>query len=77
MGNGKDWGNLIRIIRAKFGLTQEQFAAKLGVTFASVNRWENGRVTPSRLALRQIEDLLRVLDSEGGALLAEYFENSA
>ncbi|MCL2000565.1 MAG: helix-turn-helix domain-containing protein [Planctomycetes bacterium] len=69
----KDWSQVIRMVRARHGMTQEQFAAKLGVTFASVNRWENGRVTPSRLALRQIEDLLRGLDSDGCALLVEYF----
>ena len=77
MTGNKDWGNLIRAIRAKYGMTQEQFAAKLGVTFASVNRWENGRVTPSRLALRQIEGLLRGMASEGRDLLMEYFENGA
>lgn len=39
------------------GLTQEQFAAKVGVTFSTVNRWENGKGTPSPLALRRIEEL--------------------
>jgi DNA-binding transcriptional regulator YiaG len=28
-------------IRLEMGLTQEQFAAKLGVSFPTVNRWEN------------------------------------
>jgi len=34
-------GGLIREFRLLTGLTQEQFAAYLGVTYATVNRWEN------------------------------------
>jgi DNA-binding transcriptional regulator YiaG len=47
----------IRELRAKLGLTQEQFAAKVGVTWSTVNRWENGRGRPSPLAMRQIKQL--------------------
>lgn len=46
---------MIRKLRAQLGLTQEQFAAKVGVTWSTVNRWENGRGMPSPLAMRQIE----------------------
>ena len=48
---------MIRKLRAKLGLTQEQFAAKVGVTWSTVNRWENGRGKPSPLAMRRIEEL--------------------
>jgi DNA-binding transcriptional regulator YiaG len=48
---------MIRDLRAKLGLTQEQFAAKVGVTWSTVNRWENGRGCPSPLARRRIEEL--------------------
>lgn len=34
---------MIRDLRDKRGLTQEEFAAKVGITFSTVNRWENGR----------------------------------
>ena len=37
------------------GLSQEELAHALGVSFATVNRWENGRTAPSKLALRQFE----------------------
>ena len=50
---------LIRNLRTKLGLTQEQFAAKVGVTWSTVNRWENGRGRPSPLAMKQIQELLR------------------
>ena len=36
-------GGLIREFCLLTGLTQEQFAAYLGVTYGTVNRWENGR----------------------------------
>ncbi|MDK2407795.1 helix-turn-helix transcriptional regulator [Aphanizomenon sp. PH219] len=36
-------GELIREFRLLTGLTQEQFAAYLGVTYGTVNRWENER----------------------------------
>ena len=55
--NEKDLMKIIRDLRTKWGLSQEQFAAKVGVTFSTVNRWENGRGTPSPLAMRRIEEL--------------------
>ena len=33
--------------RRKSGMTQEQAALKLGCSFHSINRWENGRACPS------------------------------
>ena len=64
---------LVRELRQRLDLTQEKFAAKLGVTFPTINRWENGRAKPSPLAMRQIEDLLREMGDEGSDLLDEYF----
>ncbi len=54
-----DMVQLVRELRQRLDLTQEKFAAKLGVTFPTINRWENRRAKPSPLALMQIEDLLR------------------
>ncbi len=55
-------GKIIRDLRLLFGLTQEQFAAKLGVTFSTINRWENGRSKPSPLAMKKIEEMLIEMD---------------
>jgi len=52
----------IKELREKLGLTQEQFAAKVGVTFSTVNRWESGRSKPSPLAMRQIMELMECTD---------------
>ena len=35
--------------RTVLHLSQQALAQKLGVSFATVNRWENGHCTPSRL----------------------------
>ena len=49
-----DFSERVKRLRSKSGLTQLQFAARMGVSFASVNRWENGQSRPSRLAWQQI-----------------------
>jgi len=64
---------LIRQLRERMGLTQEKCAAKLGVTFPTLNRWENGRAKPSPLALKQIENLARELGDPGEDLWRECF----
>ena len=53
----KDIPKMIRKLRTALGLTQEQFAAKIGVTVSTANRWENGKGTPSPLAMLRIEEL--------------------
>ncbi len=76
MQTDKDLRRLVRSLRERLGLTQERFAVKLGVTFASVNRWENGRARPSRLAMKQIEEQLREMGKQGSDLLDEYFPDA-
>ncbi len=64
---------LVRELRGLTGLTQEKFAAKLGVTFPTISRWENDRAKPSPLALEKIESLLHGLGDKGKALHRTYF----
>ncbi len=47
----------IRTLRHNLGLTQEEFAHRLGITVATVNRWENGHNSPTRLARKALVDL--------------------
>lgn len=65
-------GLLIQEIRQSMGLTQEEFAVIIGVTFPTVNRWENGHTKPSKLAVQQIEALLEKLGEGGRKILAKY-----
>jgi putative transcriptional regulator len=68
-----DIPRLVRDLRGRMGLTQEKFAAKLGVTFPTINRWENGRAKPSPLAIQRLEGLLRSMGEKGVDLLKQYF----
>ena len=47
----------LRAIRAKLNLTQEQLAERLGVSFATVNRWEGGSNMPQKAAREAIAAL--------------------
>ncbi|PSB03210.1 transcriptional regulator [Merismopedia glauca CCAP 1448/3] len=75
-------GKLIRKLRQLTQLNQSQFAAVLGVSFGTINRWENGHMQPSSLALRQIRSLAEALSysssetvrDESQRLLTQYFE---
>ncbi|WP_245916025.1 helix-turn-helix domain-containing protein [Merismopedia glauca] len=59
----------IRALRQELNLTQEQFAAELGVTFPTVNRWENGKTKPSPIAQRLIQIRLKDMGLRGQKLL--------
>lgn len=41
---------LIKQIRTCLNVSQTEFAEQLTVTFTTVNRWENGRAVPNKLA---------------------------
>ena len=54
--------DLIKKIRSHMNMNQTEFAEQLNVTFATVNRWENGRALPNRLAQDKIYDLCKEYD---------------
>jgi len=67
--NSNDFPARIRQLRVKYGLTQIRLAELMGVSFATVNRWENGQSKPSRLAWQKILQIERFgLDSINGSL---------
>ncbi len=57
----------LHAVRAKLDLTQEQLAERLGVAFATVNRWEGGVTMPQRAARTAIA----ALAAEAGVDTAE------
>ncbi|MBD1995134.1 helix-turn-helix transcriptional regulator [Leptolyngbya sp. FACHB-541] len=65
-------GKLVRELRQLTALSQEQFAALLGVAYSTINRWENGHVQPSLLALKQIKALLEEIHRSSSGEKQEY-----
>jgi len=73
LNHGIDIPRLVRELRRRTGLSQVKFAAKLGVSFPTINRWENGHARPSSLAMLRIEELVRSMGNNGDDLLKQYF----
>ena len=48
---------LIKELRERLDLTQEQFAQKVGVTYSTVNHWENGKRVPQPFLVRRLLEL--------------------
>ncbi len=46
----------IKKIRLSAILTQEEFAKEVGVSFATVNRWETGKAKPTIKAMKLIDE---------------------
>lgn len=54
---GLQYAGLREEFRRRRGLTQEEVARELGVTFATVNAWENGRRRPMPLLARRLAEI--------------------
>jgi len=52
-------GNIARLRRER-GLTQEELAASLGITYQAVSKWETGQTMPDLALLPKLAGLLRV-----------------
>jgi len=46
-----DFPSVVKYVREKKGISQEDLARAINVSFASINRWENGENRPNKLAL--------------------------
>jgi len=55
----------VKEIRRQLSLSQEDLARALGISFATVNRWENGRVKPSKLARAQLDNYCAKMTRQG------------
>ncbi|VGO19398.1 helix-turn-helix domain-containing protein [Pontiella sulfatireligans] len=62
-----NFGAHVKTVRSQLKLSQEDFAHALGVSFATVNRWENGKTSPSKLAKKQFVSFCKE-QREKGAL---------
>ena len=66
--------SIIKRQRAKLGLTQSELAAKVGVTEATISRWESGQISNMRRS--KIAALARALEISPSALIDGGFESS-
>ncbi|WP_290146241.1 helix-turn-helix domain-containing protein, partial [uncultured Dubosiella sp.] len=57
-------GNVIKKYRENKGMTQEEMAARLGVTAPAVNKWERGKTLPDVALLAPIARLLGITTDE-------------
>lgn len=57
-----DYAKMIKALREKMTLSQTEFAEVLGVSFASVNRWETGKHEPTIKIKRKLKALFREYD---------------
>ena len=53
---------LIKQIREHLNTSQIELAERLNVTFATVNRWENGRAVPNKLAQTKLYEICKEND---------------
>jgi len=62
-----DYPATIIKVRAKLNLSQAELAEMLSVSFASVNRWENGKYEPTRL----VKEKIRLICEENNIQMEE------
>lgn len=51
-----DYPQMIKDIRSTLNLSQEDLARELHISYATVNRWENAKAMPSKMAKRTLID---------------------
>ncbi len=59
-----DYSDGILQLRAKLNLSQEELAKILGVSYISVNRWENDKYAPTKLVKVKLNQLFKEHDIE-------------
>jgi DNA-binding transcriptional regulator YiaG len=55
---------LVKELRERLHLTQEQFAHKVGVTYSTVNHWENGKRIPQPFLVKRLIEIRKQLDKQ-------------
>ncbi len=53
---------LVRGLRQRLDVTQEQLAQRVGVTYSTVNHWENGKRVPLPFLVKRLLEMKEELD---------------
>ncbi len=56
---------MIKKVRRQLSISQEDLARELGVSYATVNRWENAQAKPSKLARAQLDAFCEKMQAAG------------
>ena len=59
------FSELVKTVRLQLGLSQEELARTLGVCFSTINRWENGKTIPFKLARTQFDAFCAKMAKQG------------
>jgi ribosome-binding protein aMBF1 (putative translation factor) len=61
----ENFAETVKEVRQQLGLSQEELAHELGVSFSTINRWENSKTVPFKLARRQFEAFCKRMKEQG------------
>ncbi|MGD9579581.1 MAG: helix-turn-helix transcriptional regulator [Syntrophorhabdus sp.] len=65
------FSDLVKDVRKQLNMSQEELAHELGVSFATINRWENEKTSPSRLARTQFDIFCKKMNKTGKYEMSE------
>lgn len=65
---------LVKLIRSKANMNQDQFASALGTTAASINRWEHGKSIPSQMAQTNLYQFCKTQGIDAADLATELLQ---
>ena len=75
MANGSEtFPALVKEVRRQLEISQEELAHELGVSFATINRWENGKTTPFKLARGHFDSYCKKMTAAKKLDLTEWIE---
>lgn len=61
----ENFAEIVKEVRQQLGLSQEELAHELGVSFSTINRWENRKTVPFKLARKQFEAFCERMKEQG------------
>lgn len=65
MDDSVEFPDHLKTTRQKLGLSQEDLARAVGVSFATINRWESGKSAPSKMGRAAFEGFCNQMKQEG------------
>jgi DNA-binding XRE family transcriptional regulator len=67
----RNYPALVKEVRRQLALSQEDLARELGVSYTTINRWENGQSQPSRMAKVLFDSFCEKMTEQGNLDLPE------